>query len=311
MIKRDSDIAALLCGFTLFALGLPASTVAQDAPTNLPPKVSVLWPRQGERFGSGTLLKIKAEASDADGSVTQVRFFAQTNVIGVATNPPYNVLWDVGIRVDDPDHPTWTLKAVAVDNLGASNESIPVTISYYTGAPPGPVVEMVSPRNGTLFAAPATFDFSAEVLASLGDTGPVEYFVGTNLVGVFDQVTNFSATTPPSSVTVSNLAEGEYRLTVRYLGAAGSLCLPCLRNTNTIRVVKLGARMPSLTADGRIQFEVVTSFPGRPTIIETSFNLRDWTPISTNEPPGNTFTFTDSSPACDSHRFYRVLVPPE
>jgi len=69
-------------------------------------------------------------------------------------------------------------------------------------------------------------------------------------------------------------------------------------------------RQPSVTVDGRLQFEVVTSFPGKPTIIQASPNLLDWIPISTNQPSSNTFTFTESSPATNSQRFFRVLVPP-
>ena len=87
----------------------------------------------------------------------------------------------------------------------------------------------------------------------------------------------------------------------------------CLCNfvTNTIRVVKLGVQSPGLTPDGQLRFEVVTSFPGRPTVIEASPNLHDWLPISTNQPSSNTFTFADSSPATNVHRFYRVQVPAE
>jgi hypothetical protein len=79
----------------------------------------------------------------------------------------------------------------------------------------------------------------------------------------------------------------------------------------TIRVVKLGIQLPRVAATGRLQFDVLTSFPGRQTIIQTSFNLSDWTAISTNQPPTNSFTFTESSPATNSHRFYRVVLPTE
>lgn len=284
----------------------PSRLHAESSPSN--PKVSVVWPRQGDAFSFNTCIKIKAEASDADGSMVQVRFFANTNLIGIATNAPFNVLWDVKRR--EAPYGTWMLKAVVVDSHGATNESAPVTITYYTGGPPEPVVEIVSPRDGALFAELAAFVISAEVLASVGDTGPVEYFAGTNSVGIFDQVTNLSATTPPSSITVSNLAEGEYPLAVRYLGINGCPTCP-LHPTRSIRVVKLGVQLPTVTPDGRMQFEVVTSFPDRPTIIEASPNLRDWTSISTNPPSGKTFIYTDSSPGSDARRFYRIRLLPE
>jgi len=200
---------------------------------------------------------------------------------------------------------------VATDNLGATAEFTSVTLYASETLPVSPVVEIVSPRNGALFPAPATFTFSAEVLASEGDAGPVEFFVGTNSVGLVDGGPLLTATAPPSSVTVSNLLEGEYKLTVQYRGLSGDHCIPCLLEANTIHVVKLGLRSPSLTPDGQLQFEVVTSFPGRPTIIEGSPNLRDWTPISTNAPASNTFIFAEPFSTTFAHRFFRAVLPPE
>jgi len=78
-----------------------------------------------------------------------------------------------------------------------------------------------------------------------------------------------------------------------------------------IRVVNLGVQLPRLTLDGRFQFDIVTSYPGRQTVIQASENLLDWVPISTNQPSSNTFTFTESSPATNFHRFYRAFLPPE
>ena len=273
---------------------------------NSPPEVSILWPREWDGFSLGTLIKIKADATDSDGSIAQVQFYAETNLIGVVTNPPFNVMWYVDVRGAAY---TWSLKAVAFDNLGAKSESAPVTVYFYTGGPTRPVLEIIAPRHGAYFPAPATFAFTAELLASIGDAGPAEFFVGTNSVGLVDQGGTLSATTPPSTVTVSNLLEGQYQLTVRDLGLSGVICT-CNLITNTIHVVKLGVQSPTVTPDGRIKFEVVTSFPGKPTIIQASSNLLDWLPISTNRPSSSTFVFTDPSPATNSQHFYRALVPP-
>src|SRR5262249_35127647 len=152
------------------------------------------WPRPGDRIIGGSYIKIKAEASDPDGWVSQVTFFAQTNAIGTVTNPPFTLIWAV-----EPlsERPPWTLTAVAVDNAGAVSESAAVGFVYLSTPPPSPVVEIVSPQDGALFAAPATFVFSAEVLASSGDNGPVEFFVDTNSVGVVNGDDGLTATTPP------------------------------------------------------------------------------------------------------------------
>ena len=220
---------------------------AQPGPDNRAPQVSISWPAPGDLFRAGTTIRIKAAATDPDGSVAQVQFFAQPELIGVVTNPPFNLLWQVESR--GAASGSLDLQAVAVDDLGAQTESAIVTVTYYTGGPPRPVLEIISPVDGAVFPVPATFDFSAELLASSGGAGPVEFFVGTNSVGIVEQGGWFSATTPPNSITVTNLAEGEHKLTVRYRGLDGTLC-SCVLKTNTVRVVKLGFQSPYLTPDG-------------------------------------------------------------
>jgi len=261
-------------------------------------------------FYFGTWLKLKAEASDPDGSIAQVQFyetdscFGMRTLIGVVTNAPFNLVWQyfgcLGAHVN--------LTAVAVDNMGAMTESDPVFTVFGDGKPDS-TVEITTPPNAKLFAAPATFTFSAELLAteSVEGIGPVEFFVGTNSVGLGDQSGPFTATTPPVSVVVSNLAEGRYDLTVRYTN--DNYCA-CLFRTNTIQVVKLGINLPTLTTNGDLQFNVVTSFAGQPNLIQASTNLVDWVSISTNVPAGNSFIFTEPLGATSARRFYRAWVPP-
>src|SRR5438094_7847232 len=109
---------------------------AQAGESNRPPEVSISWPRQDDRFSAGVLIKIKANASDPDGSVVRVEYIAETNLIGVVTNPPFNLVWQVELHT--LSFGSFKLKAVAVDNLGAKTESSPVSLGYYTGFPPAP-----------------------------------------------------------------------------------------------------------------------------------------------------------------------------
>jgi Bacterial Ig domain len=275
---------------------------AQGGVGNLPPEVNIVWPPQRLVFNA-ELIKIKVDAEDTDGSIKQVQVFAireaETNLIGVVTNAPYNLLWS-----PSPCGYALMLKAVAEDNEGARTESPPVTVLYACGPPPSSVLQIVSPKDGALLAAPATFTFSAEMLVSAFGTVAAQFFVGTNLVG--EVITNVTATAPPVSLTVSNLPAGEYKLSVRDRYAN---LLP--NKSINIRVANLGVQSPHLALDGRFQFDIVTSYPGRQTVIQASENLLDWVPISTNQPASNSFTFTESSPATNSHRFYRVFVPPE
>ena len=283
------------------------STFAEFQVTNRPPEVSIAWPRSTDDFSAGEVIKIKANAVDPDGAIAQVRYFADTKLIGIATNPPFNIVWTVERK--NEAYGTWDLKVVAFDNLGSSTESTPVRVGYGSGGrPPFPVLEIVSPSHGDMFAAPATYAFTAELLVSAsGGTGPVDFYVGTNLIQRVDQNEPFTGATPPYSITVSNLLEGTYELRAKYMGGDSVYCI-CRPITGC--VVKLGAQLPRLTPDGRLQFEVVTAFPGKETIIQASPNLRDWTSISTNVPSTNSFQFIDPNPLTPSERFYRVVVPP-
>lgn len=273
-----------------------------------PPEVAIVWPHNGDALAGLSPIKIKTEVSTNTGAcVTQVQFFAETNLIGTVTNAPFNLLWVV--RLPGVDYVYFDLKAVAMDSFGRRAESAPVRPYYSTSLPLFPVVEMLSPRNGSVFAAPATFVFTAEVFASYGDAGPVEFFVDDNSVGVASSSEILSATNPPVSVVVSNLAEGVHKLRVAYLGGVGGACT-CNWITNSIRVVRLEMRSPRLTPEARFQFEVVTSLPGIKTIVQVSPDLVAWTPVTTNQPPGTTFTFTDTYPATNAQAFYRAALPP-
>jgi hypothetical protein len=256
-------------------------------------------------FGYGTFLKLKAEASDPDGTVVQVQFFANTNLIGIVTNPPFNIVWEIGF----PGSQRTEVSVVALDNCGGSNRSSSVTVTASKFRPPSAFIDILSPIEGAMFAAPAHFEFIAETLASPHFAGPLGFFdAGTSLLGFAGEPIPLAASAAPVSITVTNLSEGVHQLNVllrqgEFYTYGGSLL-------RTIRVVKSAMHSPQLTLAGKPQFEVVTSFPNQPNIIEASSNLFDWFPISTNQPTGLTFTFTEPSPIGNSHRFYRVVVPP-
>ena len=100
--------------FVTLGLALFGARVLAD---NLPPKVSIAWPHAGDWWGNsfsvGTIVKIKADAVDPDGSITQVRFYVSTNLIGMATNTPFNIVWFADTRGEARD--------VAVSTAGATD----------------------------------------------------------------------------------------------------------------------------------------------------------------------------------------------
>jgi len=163
-----SRICQITASAGFIALIYLAGSTSPGAADNLPPSVSILWPTQG-MFFSSEFIKFKSAPVDSDGTVTQVQFFLGTNRLGVATNSPWNVLAQM-----PQSNRTYSanVRAVAMDNLGATTESAPVGISYSPTLPLFEFVRIVSPPPGALFAAPAAFVFSAELLTSFR---PVTY----------------------------------------------------------------------------------------------------------------------------------------
>ena len=304
VLGMDRLIIAVWIGATL-----TTHAAAEVVPTNLPPKVSFLWPvnRPGVwpanafPFGFATGIKLKASATDPDGSIREVRFYGGTNLLGTVTNSPFNLKWQVlGFRRQP-------IRAVAVDDFGAESETIAGDLIILDGRPTEVYAEIVWPPNGAMFGAPATFEFAVEVMAG-GNTGPIDFLVDGTFVGRHAGYGAMRATTPPSILTVTNLPEGNHVLGFIWQGEPE--CYRCGAVTNNIRVVRLGMHSPQVRPDGARQFEVATSYGGKLHVIEGSPDLLDWCTIAiTNAPATNSFTFF--VPHCDrpDDRYYRVLVP--
>jgi hypothetical protein len=112
------------------------------APTNTPPNVHIFTPTNGSVFFAPTNISIGAEASDSDGWITTVEFFAGTNRLAIVTNNPASA------GAINPFQITWTnpplgefvLTARATDNGGLATTSPPVYISVREKTLPLPIV---------------------------------------------------------------------------------------------------------------------------------------------------------------------------
>src|SRR5437763_15546846 len=61
--------------------------------SNAPPTVSMTAPANGSSYVAPATINLGANATDADGSITKVEFFAGATLIGSVTTPPYAVTW--------------------------------------------------------------------------------------------------------------------------------------------------------------------------------------------------------------------------
>jgi hypothetical protein len=94
---------------------------------NSPPAVSLLTPYSGTTYSAGSNLTLSANASDTDGTISKVDFYAGATLIGTATIPGangvYSFAWN---NVPSGAH---ALTAKATDNAGAVTTSTAVNIN--------------------------------------------------------------------------------------------------------------------------------------------------------------------------------------
>jgi hypothetical protein len=127
-----------------------AAPQASGSTATLRPLVRITSPADGiEVDAFGASLPITADATDLDGTITNVQFFAGTNMIGEVSAAPWTVLWS------NVASGAYVLTAVAADNTGATTLSAPVSVS---------VVSL--PISAPLYTAASSFAASNHYVAA-------------------------------------------------------------------------------------------------------------------------------------------------
>jgi len=295
-VKIDQTISL---AFVIYFF-LNASAWVDAAETNRPPVIAITYPLYGTRYPASTDVPIKVNAEDKDGSVVKVEFLVEiltpwddvTLSLGFVTNGPYKLTW-TNASVDLTS--VVTLTAKATDNDGAQTTSSPVVIipsQAYTNP------DIVSPAHGSVFSAPATFDLVAHAWGMFGQEDPVEFYAGTNLLGIVPE--------PPYIFTVTNLPAGQYAIYLKFHPAFG------FNESSPIVITVVGLELSEAEAlpQRAFQFLVTGNVPGKENVIEASTNLISWLPISTNFAMTNSYMFLDTEATNFSQRFYRVHLNP-
>jgi len=112
---------------------------------NAPPSVQLTSPGNNTNYFAPASVSLAATASDVDGTVTQVAFYAGSTLLGVDTSSPYTFSWTAAQAGD------YSLTAVATDDDGATTTSAAVTI--HVAQPP-----ISSPFNGTAATIPGLIE---------------------------------------------------------------------------------------------------------------------------------------------------------
>jgi CubicO group peptidase (beta-lactamase class C family) len=102
----------------------PPVTISVSAGTgNIAPTIAITSPAPNASFAAGSSIGIKAAAQDADGTIARVVFLAGSTVLGTDRTTPYGLTWS------NVPAGSYTLRARAVDNLGAKTVSSSVRIT--------------------------------------------------------------------------------------------------------------------------------------------------------------------------------------
>lgn len=96
---------------------------------NQNPSVSITMPGNGGSFVQGETITFQSVATDADGNVVKVEYFANGNKIGEASQAPYTFVW-VGAAQG-----SYNVTALATDNDGGTANSSSISISVGAFAP--------------------------------------------------------------------------------------------------------------------------------------------------------------------------------
>lgn len=163
---------------------------------NVPPTVSITSPANNATLPPP--VSIDATANDADGSVTNVEFYADGAKIGEDATSPYNFTWNTSSG-------SYALTAVATDNSGArtTSGSVNVTVSGNPNQPP--TVSITSPANNSEFTAPTNLPVQVSTSDADGVVTRVEFYRSGFFVG--------QTTVSPFNFTWTNALVGTFQFT--------------------------------------------------------------------------------------------------
>ena len=196
---------------------------------NAPPAVSLTAPAANARYTAPANVPLAASASDTDGTIVKVEFFAGTTLIGSATTSPYTAAWS-GVAAG-----AYSITARATDNAGGVSTSAAATITVATNAIP--TVTLTSPARGDRYFAPATISLSADAQDADGAIAGVDFYADATLVG--------HASSPPYRATWDGVGAGSYAITAKATDNSGAVA-------TSAPVSVTVAAAPSLSIDGAL-----------------------------------------------------------
>jgi hypothetical protein len=169
----------------------PAIPITIVAAAGLAPTATLTTPSASDTVSASSNVTVAATATDADGTIASVTFFADGEQIGATdTTAPYTVTWTPTLVK------AYTLRALVVDNNNNSRFSAPVTVNVTVATP---TVAITAPTAGQSFAVGANVTVSASAIAGVGlSVINVQFLANGTPIGT-DTTSPFSIVWTPST----------------------------------------------------------------------------------------------------------------
>jgi hypothetical protein len=187
-----------------------AVTISVSAATNQLPTVTLTTPAQGAQFTAPATIALAASASDPEGRLSAVRFYAGATLLATDTSAPYAFSWSA------VPAGTYSLTAAAEDADGGRSTSAAVSITVSAAvSPPRYVVFSASPDHATS----AVTAYLLEIFAS-GANPAIALPLATSDLGKPAPAANGDITVDRATL-FTGLASGSYVATVSAVGPGG------------------------------------------------------------------------------------------
>ncbi|MDQ3552718.1 MAG: Ig-like domain-containing protein, partial [Bacteroidota bacterium] len=287
-------------------LSTTSSAVAVTVKASLAPEISITSPVANASFDAPAYITISANATDADGSITKVEFYAGASLIGTVSTSPYTIIWS------NVAAGSYSITAKATDNSGLSTTSNEIKILVSSNI--APVINLTSPTTDAVFGAPGNISISADASDEDGTISKVEFYSNDTLIG--------TASSSPYKITWRKVKTGDYTLTVKAIDNSGltTTSLPVtVRVINDILTKNLNSKSEDFTftsftgnADfGKINLGWEVSTEGTKNFeIERSNSPSDLTTfvtLSTQKSKGTSFIYSiNNYQLSKTNGYYRI-----
>ena len=196
---------------------------------NVLPTVALTSPALNASYTAPASIALAASASDSDGTIAKVEFYAGPTLIGSSNAAPYTATWN------NVAAGFYSITAKATDNAGGVVASSAVPITVVNNALP--TVTLTAPGPGGQYFAPATISLSANATDSDGTIASVQFYANGTLIG--------TSTAAPYGMVWDSVAGGTYALTAKATDNAGGTA-----TSPAVNITIVGA--PAINIDSKL-----------------------------------------------------------